>query len=160
MKYLFRIIKILIVSTLTIFLVSVTASYLLLNIPSVQQKVTHLGEKELSKLLDTRLTIGKGHVFPFNKIQLSDVCLYDRQGDTLLYAQKLIAGFAWRNYCKNDWFSRLYNFMISKFLFKKRIRFPAQPAIYHRSLQEERTIGHRSAFPSQYDTRPSGKNKL
>lgn len=96
MKYLFRIIKILIVSTLTIFLVSVTASYLLLNIPSVQQKVTHLGEKELSKLLDTRLTIGKGHVFPFNKIQLSDVCLYDRQGDTLLYAQKLIAGFAWQ----------------------------------------------------------------
>ena len=96
MKYLFRIIKILIVSTLTIFLVSVTASYLLLNIPSVQQKVTRLGEKELSKLLDTRLTIGKGHVFPFNKIQLSDVCLYDRQGDTLLYAQKLIAGFAWQ----------------------------------------------------------------
>lgn len=92
MKYLFRIIKILIVSTLTIFLVSVTASYLLLNIPSVQQKVTRLGEKELSKLLDTRLTIGKGHVFPFNKIQLSDVCLYDRQGDTLLYTQKLIAG--------------------------------------------------------------------
>ena len=96
MKYLFRIIKILIVSTLTIFLVSVTASYLLLNIPSVQQKVTRLGEKELSKLLDTRLTIGKGHVFPFNKIQLSDVCLYDRQGDTLLYAQALIAGFAWQ----------------------------------------------------------------
>lgn len=59
-------------------------------------KVTRLGEKELSKLLDTRLTIGKGHVFPFNKIQLSDVCLYDRQGDTLLYAQKLIAGFAWQ----------------------------------------------------------------
>lgn len=38
MKYLFRLIKIFIVSLLTIFIVSVTAAYLLLNIPSVQQK--------------------------------------------------------------------------------------------------------------------------
>ena len=123
MKYLFRIIKILIVSTLTIFLVSVTASYLLLNIPSVQQKVTHLGEKELSKLLDTRLTIGKGHVFPFNKIQLSDVCLYDKAIRYYMPKNSLL-DLPGRNYCKNDWFSRLYNFMISKFLFKKRIPIP------------------------------------
>ena len=34
------------------------------------------------------------HVFPFNKIELSDLCLYDNQGDTLLHAQRLIAGVA------------------------------------------------------------------
>ena len=54
MKYLFRIIKILIVSTLTIFLVSVTASYLLLNIPSVQQKVV---TGELSALGELALQV-------------------------------------------------------------------------------------------------------
>ena len=94
MKYLFRLIKIFIVSLLTIFIVSVTAAYLLLNIPSVQQKITRWGEDELSSLLGTRLTIGASHVFPFNKIELSDLCLYDNQGDTLLHAQRLIAGVA------------------------------------------------------------------
>ena len=54
MKYLFRLIKIFIVSLLTIFIVSVTAAYLLLNIPSVQQKITRWGEDELSSLLGTR----------------------------------------------------------------------------------------------------------
>ena len=160
MKYLFRIIKILIVSTLTIFLVSVTASYLLLNIPSVQQKVTHLGEKELSKLLDTRLTIGKGHVFPFNKIQLSDVCLYDRQGDTLLYAQNSLLDLPGRNYYKNDWFSRLYNFMISKFLFKKRIPIPRSTC--NLSSIASRRTNHRpsTCIPKSIRYSPVGENKL
>ncbi len=94
MKHLFRIIKILIVSVLTIFLISVTVSYLLLNVPSVQREITRIGEAELARLLGARLTIGSSHVYPFNRIQLSDVCLYDQQGDSLLYAQKLIAGVA------------------------------------------------------------------
>lgn len=94
MKYLFRIIKILIVSVLTIFLISVTVSYLLLNIPAVQREITRKGEAELARLLGARLTIGGSHVYPFNRIQLTDVCLYDQQGDSLLYAQKLIAGVA------------------------------------------------------------------
>ncbi|MBQ8423011.1 MAG: translocation/assembly module TamB [Coprobacter sp.] len=92
MKFLFRFIKILIVSILAIFLITATGSYLLLNISLTQEKITRVGEEELSKLLDTRLTIGDGHVYPFNKVLLKDVCLYDRQGDTLLYARELIAG--------------------------------------------------------------------
>ena len=69
MKYLFRIIKILIVSVLTIFLISVTVSYLLLNVPSVQREITRMGEAELARLLGARLTIGSSHVYPFNRIQ-------------------------------------------------------------------------------------------
>lgn len=94
MKHLFRVIKVLIVSLLTIFIVSVTAAYLLLNIPSVQHKITRWGEDELSNLLGTQLTIGGSHVFPFNKIELSNLCLYDNQGDTLLHVQRLVAGVA------------------------------------------------------------------
>ena len=94
MKYLFRIFKILIISVLSAFIALLTVSYLLLNLEPVQRQIVRVGEKELSALLDTRVTIGEGTIYPFNKVFLKDVCLYDKQGDTLLYAQELTAGFA------------------------------------------------------------------
>ncbi|MCD8287630.1 MAG: AsmA family protein, partial [Porphyromonadaceae bacterium] len=94
MKFLFRFLKILVVSALTIFLVTAAGAYLLLSISSIQQKIARWGEQELVRLFDTRLSIGSSHIEPFNKIRLTDLCLYDRQGDTLFYAQDVMMGFA------------------------------------------------------------------
>ncbi len=96
MKFLFKLIKILIVSILAIFLFIATISYLLLNMSWAQETITRTGEEELSKLLDTRITIEDGHIYPFNKVVLKNVCIYDKQNDTLLYAQEMVAGIELR----------------------------------------------------------------
>lgn len=44
--------------------------------------------------MKTRLTIDRVHIYPFNKATLEGVCLYDQKNDTLLYAEKLMAGFS------------------------------------------------------------------
>ena len=94
MKRIFEVFKYIIVGILAILIIVYAGLYLLLSIPSVQQKVKVISERELSQLFKTRLTIKHVQIYPFNKVVLEDVCLYDQKNDTLLYAQKLAAGFS------------------------------------------------------------------
>lgn len=94
MKQIFRVFKYITVSILAILTIVYAGLYLLLSIPSVQQEIRDISERELSRLMETRLTIDQVHVYPFNKATLEGVCLYDQKNDTLLYAQKLMAGFS------------------------------------------------------------------
>lgn len=66
----------------------------------------------------------KGHVFPLTRYNFpTSVSMTDKAIRYYMPKNSLL-DLPGRNYCKNDWFSRLYNFMISKFLFKKRIPIP------------------------------------
>jgi hypothetical protein len=63
------------------------------NVPAVQQKIVRLAEKTLRNKLQTDLNIGSIEFELFSKIVLKDLQLSDRNGDTLLCAQRLSAGF-------------------------------------------------------------------
>ena len=94
MKQIFKIFKYITISILTILIIVYAGLYLLLSIPAVQQEIKNISERELSQVLETKLTIKQIQVFPFNKAVLEGLCLYDQKNDTLLYAQKLTAGFS------------------------------------------------------------------
>ena len=66
--------------------------YLLLLLPSVQQRLCDKGEKALSEYLDTEVKIGSVSISPFNQVELRDVLINDQQGDSLLTIGKLGAG--------------------------------------------------------------------
>jgi hypothetical protein len=71
--------------------------YGLLHIPAVQTWVVKKVAKNLSKKLDTKVTINKVDFRFFNKVLLEGVMVEDRKHDTLLYAGTLSANV-------NDWF--------------------------------------------------------
>jgi hypothetical protein len=71
--------------------------YGLLHIPAVQTWVVKKVAKNLSKKLDTKVTVNKVDFRFFNKILLEGVMVEDRKHDTLLYAGTLSANV-------NDWF--------------------------------------------------------
>ena len=66
--------------------------YLLLSVPAVQNKIKQRGEKELSDLLGTRVSITRVDIEPFNELTLHGVNVPDQQGDSLLAVDKLGAG--------------------------------------------------------------------
>lgn len=70
-----------------------TILYLLLSMPYVQQKIKDISVRELSTLLNTDLNIGHVSIQPFSKIAFHNLYVKDLKGDTLLYSDKLSAGF-------------------------------------------------------------------
>lgn len=66
--------------------------YLLLSIPAIQNKIRQEGERQLTVLLDTKVTIGNVSIAPFNRVTIEDVVAWDAAGDTALYVERLGAG--------------------------------------------------------------------
>lgn len=62
-------------------------------LPPVQQKIKDIVLKEVMKITNNKIQIGNLYLRPFNKLQLTDVFVDDQQGDTLLYAKNISAGF-------------------------------------------------------------------
>ena len=77
------------------------ALYVLLSIPSVQNKIRAEGEKELSKLLGADVNIGSINISPFHDLVLQKVFVPDQKGDSLLYVDKLGAGISLYNLVSN-----------------------------------------------------------
>ncbi|GHT38805.1 DUF490 domain-containing protein [Bacteroidia bacterium] len=67
--------------------------YILLCLPPVQQKIKDIALAEIMKKTHNQMSIGELRFRPFNQIQLKEVYANDLQGDTLLYVEKLSAGF-------------------------------------------------------------------
>ena len=67
--------------------------YGLLWLPPVQQKIKDIVLKEVMKMTNNQISIGKLHFRPFNKLKLDRVYASDFKGDTLLYAETLSASF-------------------------------------------------------------------
>ena len=65
----------------------------LLNIPSVQNKLASIVSSELGKLLNTEVSVGHIELGLFNRLHIEDVQLKDLQGDELLNVQRLSARF-------------------------------------------------------------------
>ena len=67
--------------------------WILLNIPSVQGRLASLVSVELSKLLDTEVSVGHVELGLFNRIHVENVLLEDRQGEEMLKVSRLSARF-------------------------------------------------------------------
>ncbi len=65
----------------------------LLNIPSVQGKLTSIVSTELRKLLNTEVSVGHIELGLFNRLHIEDVLLKDLQGDEMLKVHRLSARF-------------------------------------------------------------------
>ncbi|MBQ8441863.1 MAG: translocation/assembly module TamB domain-containing protein [Bacteroides sp.] len=65
----------------------------LLNIPSVQNKLASMVSTELRKLLNTEVSVGHIELGWFNRLHIENVWLKDQQGDELLNVHRLSARF-------------------------------------------------------------------
>ena len=63
--------------------------YIIISLPTVQNKMRAKGEKLLAETLEVPVEITRIEFSPFNRIELFDVTLPDVEGDTLLYAKKI-----------------------------------------------------------------------
>lgn len=72
--------------------VIVTLNIILLvvvSLPATQRKVTSIAKKEVSKLLDTDIDLSSIHYRLFNRVNIKDLLVPDKQNDTLLYIGEL-----------------------------------------------------------------------
>lgn len=93
--------RMVIVTLISAAILLFVALYVLLSIPSVQNKIRNEGEKELSKLLGADVSIGSINISPFHDLVLHDVYVPDQKGDSLLYVDKLGAGISLYNLVSN-----------------------------------------------------------
>lgn len=92
MKLGYKIFRLLIVTLLMLAVVIPVGIYVTVSLPPVQRHLKGIAEIELSRLLDTEVSIGDLSITPFNHASLDDVVVKDLNGDTALYAKKIAAG--------------------------------------------------------------------
>ena len=63
--------------------------YIALSLPSVQGEVRNIGQRELSKLLSTDVSIGDLAFSPFNRITLFNVKIADDNGQEAVTVTRL-----------------------------------------------------------------------
>ena len=97
----YRALRMVIVSLLSAAILLFAALYIVLSIPSVHNRIRHIGEDELSKLTGADVKIGRVTISPFHDLVLQDVFVPDQQGDSLLYVKELGAGISIYNLMMN-----------------------------------------------------------
>ena len=76
-----------------LFLLLVLLSYFLIQLPIVQRYAAQQASNALSQSLEVEVSVGSVGLVPFTQLELNDVMIGDRQGDTLLLASRLRAQF-------------------------------------------------------------------
>ncbi len=94
MKTLYRIIRTILVIALALPVAVPMILYILLSLPSFQNRIGDIAENELTALLGTKVHIGSVSVAPFNRVMLRDVTVLDLNGDTALSVGHLGAGIS------------------------------------------------------------------
>ena len=92
MKLAYRIWRFLVVATVCVMVVLPVLLFVLLSLPGVHRVIAREAERELSTLLDSRVTVGDLAIIPFNRVILRDVTVETAPGDTALTASRLGAG--------------------------------------------------------------------
>lgn len=75
-----------------LLVVAYSALYLGVSMPYFQNKIKAVGERELSKFLETNVTIDGVTITPFNQVVLTGVNIPDQSGNDLIKVDKLGAG--------------------------------------------------------------------
>ena len=69
---------------------------ILLNVPFVQKKLSAAISSELSKLLNTEVSVGHIELGFLNRLHIEDVRLNDLEGDEMLNVHRLTTRFEWK----------------------------------------------------------------
>lgn len=91
-RHSYNFVRTIVVGTLVTVLLAIVGTYVALLVPAVQERIKTEGEKQLSELLGTEVTIGKIHYEPFNRLALRDVHIPDQSGGELIDVDKIEAG--------------------------------------------------------------------
>lgn len=94
MKNGYRLLRVLLVTVIMLVAVVPAALYVALSLDGVQRRIADEAERQLSELLDARVTIGRLGIMPFNRVILRDVTVETAPGDTALTADRLGVGVA------------------------------------------------------------------
>ena len=97
LKRIYDIVKAVAITLILIVIGLYALSYVLLSVPSVQNRIRTEGEKALSDLLHTQVSIQKIDIDPFNELALEHVLIPDQKGDTLFTIDHLGAGVSLYN---------------------------------------------------------------
>jgi hypothetical protein len=92
MKWGYRLLRTIIVSAIILVAVVPAILFVALSISGVQRRIADTLEKELSELIDAKVTIGDLGILPFNRVILRDVAVETAPGDTALVVNRLGAG--------------------------------------------------------------------
>ncbi|MDO4336084.1 MAG: translocation/assembly module TamB domain-containing protein [Bacteroidales bacterium] len=92
MKPIYKAVRSVILVAIMLVAVIYVALYVLLSLPSVQNRVRTVACEELSDLLGGTLDIDRLSVSPFSEVLLDDVSLQSPQGDTVAFIDKVAAG--------------------------------------------------------------------
>lgn len=92
MKKFYKILRALLIALFVFVLGTPMAIYVIVSLPSVQQRLCKVGEIELSKLLATEVNIGSIGITPFNRVSISDVTILDDFKKEALNIEQLDAG--------------------------------------------------------------------
>lgn len=96
MKWVYRIIRTILVSSLFLAVGIPIFLYLALWLGPTRAKIRQIAQSELSELLGARVDIGSLEILPFTRLQLGDISIVEA-GDTILKAEALNAGISGRN---------------------------------------------------------------
>ena len=92
MKTVYRILRVILVSALCLAVVVPGVAFVALSLSGVQRQIADVCENELSKLLDSRVTVGNLGIVPFNRVILRNVTVEPAPGDTAITVRRLGAG--------------------------------------------------------------------
>ena len=104
MKTFYRILRFILVVVLVLPLAVPLILYVVLSLPSVQQRIARTAEKELTELLGTDVSVGSVTIAPFNRVVLADVGVKDPTGEEALQVGHLGAGLS---FFEGLWHKRL-----------------------------------------------------
>lgn len=102
MKIVYKIIRTLIVSLLVLIFAAPMALFVVVSLPSIQEKICKIGEKELSKLLGTTVDIEAIDITPFNRLSLKNVTIKDSYSSDAIKIEQIGAGIDYYEFFKND----------------------------------------------------------
>lgn len=94
----YKVLRSIVVTLLLLFVFVYGSAYLVLSIPSVQRKAKEIGERELSKLLSARVSVGAVSVEPFSEVGLKNVVVGDSSGVKVASIEKLGAKIDWTDF--------------------------------------------------------------
>lgn len=91
-KKVYNVLRAILVTAIVLPVTLYLIAYVLLSLPSVQDKVKTRIESELGGYLGTDVSIGRLTIEPFTRVTVSDLDLRDRDGGDLLRAARVSAG--------------------------------------------------------------------
>lgn len=102
MRISYKIIRTLIISLLVLIFTAPMALFVAVSLPSVQEELCKIGERELSKILGTTVDIESIDITPFNRLSLKNITIKDCYSNDAIKIEVLGAGIDYYEFFKNE----------------------------------------------------------